>query len=103
MGLLSTPLRGLLSLFEEIARRADDELNDDEAVKAELMALHASLEAGSITEEAFEEKELALVTRLSEIEDRKAGQRPPAPSRAARTRPRAAAPRRAGNRHHGLH
>lgn len=73
MGFLSAPLRGLMFIFEEIAQRAEDELNDDEAVKAELIALHASLEAGTISEEAFEAKELELVTRLSEIEERKGG------------------------------
>lgn len=74
MGLL---LNGLMYVFKEIADRADNELNDDEAVKADLMALHAALEAGSITEEAFEERELELVQRLQEIEERKAPRRPP--------------------------
>lgn len=73
MGILSTPLRGLLRVFEEVAAKAEQEMFDDQAVKVELMALHASLEAGNISEEAFEAKELELVERLEMIEAHKAG------------------------------
>lgn len=75
MGLLSTPLNGLLRIFEEVADRAEQEIFNEDAVKAELMSLHASLEAGTISEEEFEEKELMLVERLQEIEAHNAGRR----------------------------
>lgn len=90
MGLL---LNGLMYVFKEIAERADQEMNDDEAVKADLMALHAALEAGSISEEDFEARELELVTRLQEIEERKAPRRPIVRKpRVARRRARARGP-----------
>lgn len=72
MGLFSAPLRGLLRVFEEIAARAEHEMNDDEAVKAELTALYSQLEAGTISEEDFEQREMALAMRLEEIEQRRA-------------------------------
>lgn len=75
MGLFTAPLNGLLRVFEEIAARAEQELNDDEAVKAELTALYAKLEAGEISEEQFEEQEMALALRLEQIEQRRAAGR----------------------------
>ena len=36
MGLISTPFRGLLAVFEKIAERAEEELYDEEAVRTEL-------------------------------------------------------------------
>ena len=44
MGLLSAPFRGLLRVFEEVAQRAEHELYDDDAVKAELLDLYQRLE-----------------------------------------------------------
>ncbi len=96
MGFLSAPFSGLMYVFKEIAKRADHEMNDDEAIKAELVALHSSLEAGSITEQDFEAKEEELVARLTEIEERRAprqvifrGQRRPrAPHLSGPARPR---------------
>ena len=75
MGILTAPLNGLLRVFEEIAARAEQELNDDEAVKAELMALYSKLEAGAISEEEFEQQEMALALRLEQIEQRRAAGR----------------------------
>lgn len=72
MGLFSAPLNGLLRVFEEIAARAEQELNDDEAIKAQLTALYSQLEAGTISEEDFEQQEMALALRLQEIEQRRA-------------------------------
>jgi len=71
MGLFSMPLRGLLRVFEEIAERAEQELYNEDAVKAELMELYKRLEAGSISEEDFNQQEAALVERLEEIEEHK--------------------------------
>ena len=71
MGLLSAPFRGLLWIFEEVAKRAEQELYDEDAVKAELMDLYMKLEAGSITEEEFGRQEAELVKRLEAIEEHK--------------------------------
>lgn len=70
MGLLTTPFRGLLRVFEEVAEQAEHELYNEDAVKAELMELYQRLEAGSLSEEDFAHHEAALVQRLEEIEER---------------------------------
>ena len=71
MGLLTAPFRGLLWVFEEVAKRAEQELYDEDAVKAELTDLYMKLEAGSITEDEFGRQEAELVKRLEVIEEHK--------------------------------
>jgi len=71
MGLISAPIRGLLKVFEEIASRAEDEMYNEDGVKAELMELYKRLEAGAITEEDFTLQEGELVQRLEDIEEHK--------------------------------
>jgi hypothetical protein len=70
MGLLMTPFRGLLRVFEEVAEQAEQELYNEDAVKAELMDLYKRLEAGALSEQDFVQHEVALVQRLEEIEER---------------------------------
>lgn len=60
-------MRGLMSLCEELARRAEDELYDEEGAKSELVALHKSLESGALDEAEFERREAELLTRLATI------------------------------------
>jgi Gas vesicle protein G len=67
MGLMSAPFRGLRWIFEEVANHVEDELYNEEAVKAELTDCYLKLEAGALTEEEFAEREAELVTRLEEI------------------------------------
>ena len=71
MGLFTAPLLGLMRVFEEVADQAEKELYNEEKVKTELSELHASLEAGEISEEEFTSREEALVQRLVEIDERK--------------------------------
>lgn len=71
MGLVTAPFRGLLWVFEEIAERAEKELYDEDAVKAELMEIYRRLEAGSLSEEEFNRREAELVERLEKIDERK--------------------------------
>lgn len=68
MGLLSIPFRGMIRVFEEVAKRAEEEIYNEDAVKAELTDLYMKLEAHEITEEEFERREAELVQRLEEIE-----------------------------------
>jgi hypothetical protein len=70
MGLLTAPFRGLLAVFEEIADRAEQELYNDDAVRAELAELYLRLEAGTLSEKEFSRQEAQLVQRLEEIEER---------------------------------
>lgn len=71
MGILTGPFQGLLWLADEIRDRAEAELYDDDAVKAELTDLYRTLEAGTITEEEFDRREIELARRLSEIDERR--------------------------------
>ncbi|HYU32472.1 MAG TPA: gas vesicle protein GvpG [Thermoanaerobaculia bacterium] len=71
MGLLTLPFRGLLSIFEEVAERAEEEMYDEEAVMAQLTEIYKMLEAGSLSEEEFGVREAELVERLGAIEERK--------------------------------
>jgi hypothetical protein len=71
MGLLTAPFNGLFLLFKEIAERAEEELNDDGPILAELTDLYKCLEAKTVSEEDFALREAALVERLEVIEQRK--------------------------------
>lgn len=64
MGLIG----GLLWIFEEVAERVRDELENPEAIKAELAELNRQLEAGALSEEEFERREAPLVERLMQLE-----------------------------------
>lgn len=57
-------------VFEEIAERAEHELNDDEQVTADLAEANRQLEAGLISPDEFNEREAELVRRLEEIDAR---------------------------------
>ena len=71
MGILTAPFSGLMAIFQEVADRAEAEMYDDEAVRAELVSLYQSLEAGSITVSEFDAREAVLVERLDEIDRHK--------------------------------
>lgn len=64
---------GLMSLFREVARQADEAMFDEAGVMAQLGALHERFEAGLLPEEEFDELELELIERLEIIETRKRG------------------------------
>jgi hypothetical protein len=71
MGILSTPVRGLFRVFEEIAHQAEDELYNEDALKAQLVELHRRFEAGGIKEEDFDREEVALIKRIQEASKHK--------------------------------
>jgi len=70
---LLSPFKGLLFVFKEIAKTAQEQLLDDEAVKQELRESYMLLETGRISEEEFERRERLLVGRLEAIERMKQG------------------------------
>jgi len=70
---LLSPFTGLLFVFKEIAKTAQEQLLDDEAVKQELRESYMLLETGRISEEEFERRERLLVGRLEAIERMKQG------------------------------
>ena len=87
--LLAAPGNGLMFVFKELARKAQDEWLDDDGLKKELQEMYALFEAGRISEREFEEKEYRIVERLQQIAkakyqqkwglDRESDDREPAP------------------------
>jgi len=71
MSFVTLPFRGLLRVFEEIANRAQEELDDERPAMAELTELYRKLEAGSLTEVEFGLREAELVRQITAIEERK--------------------------------
>ncbi|HEY4901716.1 MAG TPA: gas vesicle protein GvpG [Terriglobales bacterium] len=66
--LLMAPAHGLLWIFQEIYRAAQEELvTDAESITAELSALYMRLETGKLTEEEFDAEEKLLLERLDRI------------------------------------
>jgi hypothetical protein len=66
-GLLTLPLapvRGTVWLAERIQEQAEQELYDEEAIRAQLMEIDAAREAGEIDEEEATKAEDALLERL---------------------------------------
>ncbi|MBZ5512073.1 MAG: gas vesicle protein GvpG [Acidobacteriia bacterium] len=67
--ILLAPFRGLLWIFEEIHRAAQEEMvGDAESITAELSTLYMRLETGKITEQEFAEQEKVLLDRLDKIQ-----------------------------------
>ncbi len=68
---LMSPVRGVLAVFREIHNAAVQEmLNESAAIRTELGELYMLLEAGSITDEEFDDRESALLDRLDVLESR---------------------------------
>jgi hypothetical protein len=65
---LLSPFKGLLFVLKEVAKTAQEELLDDEAVRQELRESYMLLETGRISEQEFEGRERALIRRLEAIE-----------------------------------
>lgn len=65
--LLLAPGKAVLFMFEELAKKAQEEFLDDDTVKQELQDIYARLEAGAISEKEFETRELGLMQRLEQI------------------------------------
>lgn len=65
---LLAPFRGLVFVCREIAKNAQEQQLDDEALRQELREAYMLLETGRINQEEFERRERLLVGRLEEIE-----------------------------------
>jgi len=63
--LLTWPVHGLVAIFSEIIRQAEDALYDESALQAQLKWLYARLEANDISEAEFERQERELADRLA--------------------------------------
>jgi hypothetical protein len=61
------PASGLKWVFEEIRDVADRELNDPQAIRREMLELQQRLDAGLISEVAYDSAETELLARLNAI------------------------------------
>ena len=68
---ITLPMAGLKFVFQQIADLADQELNDENAVRDQLLLLQVQLEDGDIDEDDFAEQEPELLARLRDIKARK--------------------------------
>ena len=71
--LLLAPGKAVLLMFEELAKKAQEEFLDDASVKQELQEIYALLEGGTISETEFEAREGRLLERLEQIARAKFG------------------------------
>jgi hypothetical protein len=64
---------GLRFVLDKIAAAVDTELNDDTALREQLLAAQMRLELGEISREEFEQLEADVLARLREIRERRQG------------------------------
>lgn len=67
-GILLSPVKGLAFVLNNIAKAVDDARDAERrAVMAELQNLHRQLERGEIDDDAFDDREAALLDRLDAL------------------------------------
>src|SRR5262245_6107346 len=64
---LLAPGKAAYVLFQQLARKAQEEWLNDDTIKQELQELYGLLEAGRISEKDFEASECRLLERLEQI------------------------------------
>jgi hypothetical protein len=64
---------GIKFVLEKLATAVDTELNDDTALREQLLAAQMRLELGEITQEEFTALEAAILARMREIRERMQG------------------------------
>jgi len=69
--LLLAPGKAVMFLFEELARKAQEDWLDDDSVKQELQEIYALLDTGKISGNEFENRENHLLARLEQIANAK--------------------------------
>ena len=77
MFLLDTLLIGSIRfVLDKVAAAVDTELNDDTALREQLMAAQMRVELGEMSEPEFEAFEADILARLREIRERRQGSSP---------------------------
>jgi hypothetical protein len=77
--ILDTVLIGSLRfVFDKIAAAVDTELNDETALRDQLLAAQMRVELGEMSREEFDVFEADILARLREIRDRRQGSGPAA-------------------------
>jgi Gas vesicle protein G len=64
---------GLRFVFDKIAAAVDTELNDDTALREQLLAAQMRVELGEMSPQEFDKLEADILARLREIRDRRQG------------------------------
>ena len=64
---------GLRFVFDKIAAAVDTEMNDDTALREQLLAAQMRVELGEMSEAEFADLEADVLARLREIRDRRQG------------------------------
>ena len=68
---ISLPIAGMKFIFQQVADLADQELNDEGALREQLLLLQVQLEEGDIEDDVFAEREADLSARMRAIKERK--------------------------------
>jgi hypothetical protein len=77
--LLDTLLIGSIRfVLDKVAAAVDTELNDDTALREQLLAAQMRVELGELSQEQFEALESDILARLRDIRDRRQGSAPAA-------------------------
>jgi hypothetical protein len=71
-------ISGIRFVLDKVAAAVDTELNDDTALREQLLAAQMRLELGETTQEEFDEFEADILARLREIRDQRQGSGPTA-------------------------
>jgi hypothetical protein len=64
---------GIRFVLDKIAAAVDTELNDDTALRDQLLAAQMRVELGEMSQQQFEDLEADILARLREIRDRRQG------------------------------
>lgn len=65
--LLWLPAKGLLGVFKKVHDLAEEELNDENALKKELLKCQMQYDLGLIPKKEFEKKEDEILKQINEI------------------------------------
>jgi hypothetical protein len=69
-------ISGIRFVLDKVAAAVDTELNDDTALREQLLAAQMRVELGEMSEEEFADFEADILARLREIRDRRQGSGP---------------------------
>ena len=79
---------GLRFVLEKLAAAVEAELDDDDALREELLAAQMRLELGEIDDAEFRRVEADLLRQIAEIRERRRGDEPKGRAGAGKTRAR---------------
>ena len=71
-------ISGIRFVLDKVAAAVETELNDDTALREQLLAAQMRVELGEMTQEEFDAFEADILARLREIRDRRQGSGPAA-------------------------